>query len=52
MRLSDVLYNEFVKNKSTLKTKVNKIDKNILDTATLIHINQYSTDKQSSEKKS
>ena len=45
--------NEVVKKTkfSTLKTKANKIDKEIPDATTLIHINQYNTDKQSLEKK-
>ena len=36
---------------SALKTKVNKLGKNIPDATTLIHINQYNTDKQNFEKK-
>ena len=34
-----------------LKTKVNEIDKKILDATTLIYINQYNTNKQNLEKK-
>ena len=51
--LSDVVGNKVVKNKTfnTLKTKVNKLDKKISDATTLIHINQYKTDKQDLEKK-
>ena len=47
-KLSDVADNEFVKNTkfNTLKTKVNNLDKKIPDGTTLIHINQYNTDKQ------
>ena len=29
-----------------LNTKLNKLDKKVLDATTLIHINQYNTDKQ------
>ena len=36
---------------NTLKTKVNKFDKKIPDATTLIHINQYNTDKQNLEHK-
>ena len=51
--LIDVVGNKVVKNKTfnTLKTKVNKLDKKISDATTLIHINQYKTDKQDLEKK-
>ena len=34
-----------------MKTKVIKVDKKIPDATTLIHINQYNTDKQNLEKK-
>ena len=46
-KLSNVVDNEVVKNTkfNTLKTKVNNLDKNFFDTTTLIHINQYMTDK-------
>ena len=46
-RLSDVVDNEVVKNKkfNTLKMKVNKLDMKIPHATTLIHINQYNTDK-------
>ena len=36
---------------NTLKTKVNKLDKNIPEVTILIHVNQYNTDKQNLEKK-
>ena len=40
--------NEVVKNAkfNTVKTKVNNVDKKIPDAASLIHINQYYTDKK------
>ena len=46
-KLIDVVDKEVVKNTkfSTLKTKVNNLEKKISDSATLIHINQYNTDK-------
>ena len=49
--LVDLVDNEVVKNTkfNTLKTKVNSLDKKISDATTLIHINQYSTDKQNLE---
>ena len=52
-KLSDVVDNEVVENTkfNTLKTKVNTLEKKIPDATTLIHINQYSTDKQNVEKK-
>ena len=52
-KLSDVVDNEVVKNAkfNTLKTKVNSLENEIPDATTLIHINQYKTDKQSLEKK-
>ena len=45
--------NEVVKNTkfNTLKTTVNNLEKKIPDATTLIHINQYNTDKQNLEKK-
>ena len=50
----DLIYrlNKIVKNTkfNTLTTKVNNLDKNIPDATTLIHINQYNTDKQNLEK--
>ena len=51
--LSYIVGNKVVKNKTfnTLKTKVNKLDKKISDATTLIHINQYKTDKQDLGKK-
>ena len=53
-KLSDVVTNEVIKNTkfNTLKTKVNSLEKKIPDATTLIHINQYNTDKQNLEKKS
>ena len=53
-KLSDVVDNEIVKNTkfNTLKTKANNLQKKIPDVTTLIHINQYDTDKQNTEKKS
>ena len=52
-KLSDVIENEVVKNRefNTLKTKVNRSEKKIPEATTLIHINQYNTDKQNLEKK-
>ena len=46
-RISDVVDNEVVKNKkfNTLKTKINNLETEIPDATTLIHINQYNTDK-------
>ena len=51
--LSDVVDNAVVENTkfNTLKRKVNNLDKKIPDATTLIHINQYNTDKQNLEKK-
>ena len=45
--------NEAVKNTklNTLKTKVNNLENKIHDATTLIHINQWDTDKQNLEKK-
>ena len=52
-KLSDVVDNDLAQNTkwNTMKTKVNKLDKKIPDATTLIHINQYNTDKQNVEKK-
>ena len=52
-KLSDVVDNvAFTNTKfNTLKAKVNNLDKKIPDATTLIHINQYNTDKQNLEKK-
>ena len=52
-KLSDVVDNEVVKNTkyNTLKTKVSSLENKIPDATTLIHINQYNTDKQNLEKK-
>ena len=47
-KLSDAVDNEVVKNTrfNTLKTKVKNLGKKIPDVTTLIHINQYNTDKE------
>ena len=52
-KLSDIVDNEVVKNTkfSTLKIKVNSLEKKIPDATTSIYINQYTTDKQNLEKK-
>ena len=52
-KLSDVVANEVVKNTkfNALKTKVNTLEKKIHDATTLIHINQYNTEKQKLKKK-
>ena len=52
-KLSDVVDNEVVKNTkfNTMKIKVNNLEKKIPDATTLVHINQYRTDKQKSDKK-
>ena len=52
-KIGDIVIKEVVKNAkfSTLKTKVNELDKKIPDTTTLIRINQYNTDKQNLQKK-
>ena len=52
-KLSDVVDKHVVKNTklNTLKIKVNKLDKKILDTTTLTHINQYNTDKKTNLEK-
>ena len=51
-KLSDVVDYDIVKNTklNTLKRKVNRLEKKISDATTLIHINQYNTDKQNLEK--
>ena len=51
-KLSDVVDNEVVKNTkfNTLKTKANNLEKKIPYATTLIHINQYNTDKQNLQK--
>ena len=51
--MSDVVDNEIVKNKkfNKLETKVNNLENKIPDGTTLIHINQYNTDKENLEKK-
>ena len=49
---SDVVDNVVKNTKfNTPKTKVNNLEKKILDATTLIHINQYNTGKQNLEKK-
>ena len=52
-KLSDIVSKEVVKNAefNTLNTKVNNLEKKVSDATTLIHINQYNTDKQNLEKK-
>ena len=52
-KLIDVVDNEVIKNTkfNTLKTKVNNLEKKSSDATTLIHINQYNTDKQNFEEK-
>ena len=52
-KINGVVDNEVVKNTkfNALKTKVNSLEKKIPDATTLIHINQYNTDKQNLEKK-
>ena len=51
--LSNLVDNEVVKNTkfNTLKRKVNNLEKKIPSATTLIHINQYNTDKQNLEEK-
>ena len=51
-KLSDVVDNEVVKitKFNTLKPTVNTLEKKILGATSLIHINQYNTDKQNLEK--
>ena len=51
-KLSDVVDNEVIKNTkfSTLKTKVNNLEKNGSYSTSLVHINQYNTDKQNLDK--
>ena len=52
-KMSDVVDNDVLKNTkfNLLKTKVNSLEKKISDATTLIHVNQYNTDKQNLEKK-
>ena len=52
-KLSDAVDNKVVKNTKfkLIKTKVNNLGKKIPDATTVIHINQYNTDKQNFEKK-
>ena len=51
-KIIDVVDNEVVKNTkfNTLKTKVDNFKKKFTDATTLIHINQYNTNKQNLEK--
>ena len=53
VELSDIVDNEVVQKKkfNTLKTKVNNLEKKTPDATSLIHINQYNTEKQKLEKK-
>ena len=52
-KLSDVLDNELAKNTkfNTLKAKVNNLEMKIPGATTLIHINQYNTNKQNLDNK-
>ena len=52
-KLSDVVNKQVVKNTklNTLKTKENNLEKKFPEANTLIHINQYQTDKQNLKKK-
>ena len=52
-RLSDLVSEEVVKTTkyNKLNLKVNNIENKVPDVSTLIHINQYNTDKQGLEKK-
>ena len=52
-KLSNVVDKQVRKNTNfnTLKTKVNILEKKISEATTLIHINQYNTDKLNLEKK-
>ena len=52
-KLSDLVANEAVKNTklNTLKIKLNSLEKEIPDATTLIHLNQYKSDKQNLGKK-
>ena len=51
-KISDAVDNEFVKitKFSTLEAKVNNFENKVSDATTLIHINQYCTDKQNFDK--
>ena len=53
IKLNDVTKNEVRKNAklNTVETKVNKLDKQMLDPTTLIYINRYNADKQNLKKK-
>ena len=50
--IGDAVDNKIVKNAklNTLKTKINNLEKKIPHATTLIHINQYNTDKQKLKK--
>ena len=52
-KLYDVVDKQVVRNAKfkTLKTKLNKLDKKCPDATTLVHINQYNTDKKNLGKK-
>ena len=52
-KISNVVDNKVAKNTKfkTLKTNINNLEKKIPDATTLIHISQYSADKQNLEKK-
>ena len=51
-KLSDVVDNVIKNTKfNRMKTKVNSLEKKFLDATTLIHKNQYNSDKQNLEKK-
>ena len=52
-KLNDVVDNKVVKNTkfNTRKIKIFNLENKIPDTTALIHINQYNTDKQNSERK-
>ena len=52
-KLTDVVDDEVIKDTkfNTLKTKVNNLEKKFPKATTLIHMNQYNTDKQNLEKK-
>ena len=52
-KISEVVNKQVAQNTkvNTIKTKVNDLDKKILYATSLIHINQYNTDKQNLEKK-
>ena len=51
-KFRDLVDNYVIKNTkfNTLKTKVNNLDKKVLDATTVIHMSQYNTDKQNLQK--